>query len=82
MLTLAAVVGIAVALLSPGSAGAAGVEVDHSTTVQPGQTLSGIAAAQLPQLPVADAVARIQVANDLTSSDVHAGQALLIPVVR
>ena len=49
--------------------------------VQSGQTLSEVAAAQLPQLPLADAVARIQVANDLAGSDVHAGQTLLIPAV-
>lgn len=54
----------------------------HATTVQPGQTLSEIAALQLPQLPVADAVARIQIANDLPGSHVHAGQSLVIPAVR
>ena len=55
--------------------------IDHSTTVQQGQTLSEVAAQQLPQLPIADAVARIQVANDLPTNQVHAGQALLIPAV-
>jgi hypothetical protein len=55
--------------------------IDHATTVRTGQTLSGIAASELPQLPVADAVARIQVANNLTTADVHAGQSLLIPAV-
>jgi hypothetical protein len=40
-----------------------------------------VAARELPQLPVADAVARIQVANDLASAQVHAGQSLLIPHV-
>ena len=48
---------------------------------RPGQTLSEIASTQLPGLPVADAVARIQVANDLTSDQVHAGQTLLIPSI-
>ena len=56
--------------------------IDHATTVQQGQTLSEIAARQLPQLPVADAVARIQVANNLPTNQVRTGQALLIPVVR
>jgi hypothetical protein len=56
--------------------------IDHSTTVRSGETLSEIASTQLPQLSIADAVARIQVVNNLTSADVHAGQALLIPAVR
>jgi LysM repeat protein len=73
-----AVVAIAVAVLS---GGASATVIDHSTTVQTGQTLSEIAAKQLPQLSVADAVAQIQVANDLTSTNVHAGQSLLIPRV-
>ena len=75
---LVAAVGAAIALLS---GGASTTVVDHSTTVEAGQTLSEVAAQQLPGLPVADAVARIQVANDLTSSEVHAGQTLLIPAV-
>jgi LysM repeat protein len=32
-------------------------------------------------LPTRDAVARIQLANGLNSSQVHAGQVLLIPAV-
>ena len=79
MTVVLAAVAIAVAALS---GGASATGVDHSTTVRSGQTLSQIAAEQLPALPIADAVARIQVANDLTSSEVHAGQTLLIPSVR
>ncbi|WP_406830246.1 LysM peptidoglycan-binding domain-containing protein [Pedococcus sp. KACC 23699] len=63
------------------SGGAEAAVIDHSTTVQAGQTLSEVAAAQLPQLPIAEGVARIQLANDLAGSDVHAGQSLLIPAV-
>ena len=59
--------------------GASATVIDHSTTVQPGQTLSEIATQQLPQLSMAEAVAQIQIANDLTSSNIHAGQTLLIP---
>ena len=70
---------IAVAAFS-GDASASGI--DHSTSVRSGQTLSEVAAEQLPALPIADAIARIQVANNLTSTDVHAGQDLLIPSVR
>ena len=75
---LVAAVVLATTLLS---GGASATVVDHATTVQSGQTLSEVAATQLPQLPLADAVARIQVANDLAGSDVHAGQTLLIPAV-
>jgi hypothetical protein len=73
-----AAVALAVALFS---GGASATVIDHSTTVRSGQTLSEIATQQLPQLSMAEAVAQIQVANNLTSSDVHAGQILLIPAV-
>jgi len=58
---------------------ASGPQIDHATTVSAGQTLSEVAAAQLPGLPINEAVARIQLANDLNTSQVHAGQSLLIP---
>jgi hypothetical protein len=77
--TVAAVV-VVLAMMSF-SGGASATAIDHSTTVTEGQTLSDIAVRELPQLPVADAVARLQVANDLTGSDIHAGQTLLIPAV-
>ena len=67
---------LAISLLSGGASAAV---IDHSTTVQAGQTLSEVAATQLPQLPINEAVAQIQIANDLAGSDVHAGQTLLIP---
>ena len=73
-----AAVALAVALFS---GGASATVIDHSTTVGTGQTLSEIATQQLPQLPTAEAVAQLQIANDLTGSDIHAGQTLLIPRV-
>lgn len=80
-ITLSVVV-VAVALsIALFTRGASATVIDHSTTVGAGQTLSEIAVQQLPQLPMAEAVAEIQVANDLTGSDVHAGQTLLIPRV-
>ena len=54
-------------------------QIDHATTVFAGQTLSEVAAAQLPGLSINDAVARIQFANGLNSVQVQAGQLLLIP---
>lgn len=78
-LTLTVVVAAVTLALALFSGGASAMVIDHSTTVQSGQTLSQIAVQQLPQLPMAEAVAQIQIANDLTGTDVHAGQTLLIP---
>ena len=61
------------------SVSAAAPQIDHATMVFAGQTLSEVAAAQLPGLPINEAVARIQLANDMNTSQVHAGQSLLIP---
>lgn len=57
-------------------------QIDHSTTVSAGQTLSEVAVTQMPGLTVNDAVARIQLANGMNTLQVHAGQRLLIPAVR
>lgn len=75
------VAAFALVLFSGGEAGSVMPAIDHATTVSAGQTLSEIAARQLPQLPVSDGVARIQLANNLSTLDVHAGQTLLIPRV-
>lgn len=61
------------------SVSAAVSQIDHATTVSAGQTLSEIASAQLPSLPLGEAVAQIQLANDLNTTQVRAGQQLLIP---
>lgn len=50
-----------------------------SVEVRAGQTLSEIARAEMPGVPTAEAVARIQLANNLPSSHVRAGQVLQIP---
>jgi hypothetical protein len=81
-ITVTVAVALVVLALALFPTGATGTVIDHSATVRSGQTLSEVAARELPQLPVADAVARIQVANDLTSDEVHAGQSLLLPRVR
>ena len=47
--------------------------------VQPGQTLSEVAHQAYPQLPVAEAVVRLQLANDLNTLHVHPGQSLTAP---
>lgn len=50
-----------------------------SVEVRSGQTLSEIARAEMPGLPAAEAVARIQLANNLPSTHVTAGQVIVIP---
>jgi hypothetical protein len=51
----------------------------RSVTVEPGQTLSGIAARELPDLPVSEGVAELQLANSLSTSMIHVGQRIVIP---
>jgi hypothetical protein len=70
---------LAVAVWFASSVSAAGPQIDHATTVFAGQTLSEVAAAQLPGLSINEAVAQIQLANNLNTTQVHAGQSLLIP---
>jgi hypothetical protein len=81
MVLMTALAVAALALVLAGSVDAAGLQADHATTVSGGQTLSEVAASQLPSLPIGDAVARIQLVNDLSSTQVHEGQTLLIPAM-
>lgn len=74
---LAVVASLAVSLLFGG--GAAASATLGSVEVRTGQTLSEIARAEMPGVPTAEAVARIQLANNLPSSSVTAGQVLVIP---
>ncbi len=53
--------------------------VTHTVTVQPGQTLSGLAASELPDLSLAEAMTAIRVANALNTTTITAGQTLVIP---
>lgn len=75
---LATAVVVAGAAFGIGGPGAATTDT-HPVTVQPGQTLSQIAARELPGARVSDAVADIAAANNLASTQVRAGQVLLIP---
>lgn len=50
-----------------------------SVVVESGQTLSQVAHAAFPTLPVGEAVTRMQLANSLNSLQVNAGQQLVIP---
>ena len=83
-LVITLVVTVAVATLAvvlASTVDAAAPQIDHATIVSAGQTLSEVAATELPSVPIRDAVARIQLANGLNTSQVHAGQSLLIPVM-
>ncbi|MFB9730966.1 MULTISPECIES: LysM peptidoglycan-binding domain-containing protein [Ornithinimicrobium] len=50
-----------------------------AVTVEPGTTLSQIAAEHLPDVPLSQAVVDIQRANKLSTTSVAAGQVLVIP---
>lgn len=78
-LTLVATV-LVLALLVGGALGTADAAAPGETvTVRPGDTLSQIAATELPGVPLDQAVVRIQHANGLNSLHVQAGQELVIP---
>ncbi len=66
-----------------GPAGGAGVVTGSQrvVVVAAGQTLSEIAVTELPALPMTEAVVRIQLANDMNSTHVRAGQRVVIPAV-
>jgi LysM repeat protein len=74
---VALVIGV-VTVVASGRFASAAVEA-RTVTVSAGQTLSEIAAATLPELAIADAIVEIQVANSLSTDQVHAGQTLRIP---
>lgn len=78
-ITLSAVITIAGLLVIAGSAFAATPAPADTVVVQSGQSLSDVAHQALPQLPVREAVARVQWANELNSMQVSAGQSLRIP---
>jgi LysM repeat protein len=78
LMVAAAALTLTIVLTNPSISGAP-PRIDHATTVSVGQTLSDVAAAQLPSLPISEAVARIQLANGLNTNQVHVGQSLLIP---
>jgi LysM repeat protein len=80
VLTVAVVAAVVLAS-SLARAGATGRPDGRVVTVQAGQTLSHVAARELPQLPIGTAVAEIQLANRLNTTQVHAGQQLVIPEV-
>lgn len=69
------------ALASTTTGAATTAPADHAVTVVEGQTLSEVAARELPGLPVAEGVAQLQLVNNLPSAQVHAGQVLVVPAL-
>lgn len=59
--------------------GAAASSVPQTVTVEPGQTLSQIAAEHMGGTSITSAVAELQLANDLGSAQVQTGQQIVIP---
>ena len=71
---------VCVALLGGvGIRGAGAEEPARTVTVGPGQTLSDVAAAELPDLSISEGIVAIQLANRLSTAQVSSGQQLTIP---
>jgi hypothetical protein len=77
LLLAALVVAATVALTGVGGAGAS--QPAHTVTVQPGETLSEIAARELPGMSISNGIAAIQIANRMSTAQVGAGRELVIP---
>jgi hypothetical protein len=73
VLAIVAVVGLM------GMRGAGAVEPLPTVTVAPGQTLSEVALAELPQMSISEGILAIQIANRMSTAQVSAGQELVIP---
>jgi hypothetical protein len=68
------------AVLAVTGTGGAGADVPERTvTVLPGQTLSEVAAAELPELSISEGIVALQLANSLNTAQVSAGQELVVP---
>jgi len=80
-LVVAMLVAAGVSLLGVGLAGqlASATGEPHVITVRSGQTLSGIAAHELPDLSIGEGIVRLQMANGLNSTQIHTDQRLVIP---
>ena len=77
LVALALVLAMGLGLVGLRAAGAA--EAPRVVTVEAGQTLSEVAATELPDLSISDGVLAIQLENRMTTAQVGAGQQLVIP---
>ena len=80
-LVLLVLVALAVAavVVVTGSGGAGASVPERTVTVLPGQTLSEVAAAELPELSISEGIVALQLANSLNTAQVSAGQELVVP---
>jgi LysM repeat protein len=76
---LALVLALATVLGTVGLRGAGAAQPLPTVTVGSGQTLSEVAATELPGLSISEGVLAIQLANGLSTAQVRAGQQLVIP---
>ena len=76
---LALVVAMAAVLGMVGLRGAGAAEPLQLVTVDAGQTLSEVAAVELPELSISEGILAIQLANSMSTAQVSAGQQLVIP---
>lgn len=80
LVAIVGVLALAVLVLGLGSRAFADAgRGSRDVVVQPGQSLSEVAHAALPDLPVRSAVAVMQAENSLNSMQVQAGQRLHVP---
>ena len=80
-LVVALLVASVISVLAVGLAGqlASASTASRTITVTSGQTLSGIAARELPGRSIADGIVELQIANSLSTTAIHAGQQLVVP---
>ncbi len=80
-LVILALVALAVAavVVLAGIGGAGAAQPERTVTVLPGQTLSEVAAAELPELSISEGIVALQLANSLNTAQVSAGQELVVP---
>lgn len=76
---LAALVFLAVSVSAPSDAGISPASAAKSVVVQEGDSLSVIAARELPSLPVQTGVSRLMLVNNLSSTHISVGSSLVIP---
>jgi len=76
---LAMVLAIVTLVALMGMRGAGAAETLPTVTVAPGQTLSEVALAELPELSISQGILAIQIANQMSTAQVSAGQQLVIP---
>jgi len=78
-LTVALVAVLAAAITFAATGGASAAPEGRVITIRSGQTLSELALTYLPEKPLAEGIAAIQLANRLQNDRIIAGQELVIP---